>query len=603
MTSLQIDNSQVALSTDFEIDYYVTNPFFSRSGEYTYDMDINLDYPDNQILYEFINKKDISKVISNRKALLSSGPRRLIYGTEVILAVEDNIAKIQLVGGNSELNYLSAGKKNLRELDLGIIPELTKELAVSTLGKKYPDANFVCPPVIKTKGIFDLSGTQAKTDILYNELEWDTRNSYVYKNGTQLIPQPFLLYYVEKVVKTLGYNLIENVLLDDERAKSLVVVNGINAKEYKYILPKWTVDEFFTEIEKLFNVLFLVDRNGLDVHIVNTARYYESSGKIFIDNKELLDSIEKKFGEEDSLYVTYDNVSYKLPSGRWYAYQDVSKEILDKRTVIEVDNFDEIFSIVADDKLNCIFRDKRSKLNFVFSREDSSYGTATYGTLCTINELQGIENESSNNNCELKIVPSEIYGNNVYLSRADFGGEKFYDGWITAATPVIANVMEVEKQERLFQEIENGISKDETTDSNLFVAIYAGLKPYMYSSYWDNQEILQPGLDKILIPQCIVNPYFVHYRSANNHPKLTKLANDKFTLSIRGDYGFYKTLYDGSIKVNTENQYIFRFIVNGILDPKKIFIIANKMFYCKELHYKITPEGLDKIVEGTFFLM
>lgn len=283
MTNLQIEGTPVALNTDFEIDYYITNPFFTKSGKYTYDMDINLGHPDNQKLYRFINRKDVSKVISNRKALLSSGPRQLMYGTEVILSIEDNIAKIQLVGDNSELNYLSAGKKNLRDLNLGVIPELTKELAASTLGKKYPDTDFVCPPVIKSKGIFDLSGTNAKTDILYNELEWDTRNGYAYKNNTQLIAQPFLLYYVEKVITALGYNLIENVLLSDERAKSLIIVNGRYTKEYKYILPKWTVDDFLTEIEKLFNVLFLVDSNGLDVHIVSTVKYYESNEKVFID--------------------------------------------------------------------------------------------------------------------------------------------------------------------------------------------------------------------------------------------------------------------------------------------------------------------------------
>ena len=599
MTKLFIEGVEVALATDYEIDYYVNNPFFTKNGEFTYDLDINLKHPGNEKLYEFIHRKDVHKTISNRKALLVCGPRQIIRGTEVILSVEDSIVKIQIVGGNSELNYLSAGQKTLRELDLGIIPELTKNIAVNTLDKIYPETNFVCCPVIKEKGVFDLSGTVSKTDVIYNELNWDTRNGCTYKNDTLLVPQPFLLYYVEKVIEALGYNLIENILLDSERLD-----NGLNTREMKNILPKWTVDEFLTEIEKLFNVLFFVDSNGSNVHIVSTVDYYKSSKEIVIGDGQLLDSVEKQYGKEESLYVTYDNVSFKLPSGRWYRYQDIDDEILDKRTIVEVNTFDDIVSTTHESWLDNVIYDKSTGLYFVYSRENGSQGTATYGTLVPINAFKGIENDNSSNSCELNIIPSEIYGNNIYLSGADFGGSKYYDGWIAAATPVIANVVSVETQDRLFQEIENGVTEDETTDSSLFVALYMGMKPYLYSSYWSNQEIPQPGLDKITIPQCIVIPYFVHYRAANNHPKLAKIADEKFTLAIQGENGLYNTMYKDTIKVSTHDEYILKFLsMQRIDDAKRTFIIANKKYYCRELHYTISSNGLGDIVEGTFFPM
>lgn len=348
MTRLFIEETEVALPDGFEIDYYVNNPFFTKKGEFTYDLDINLKHPGNEKLYRFINRKDIHQTISNRKALLICGHRQIIRGTEVILSIEDNIAKIQIVGGNSELNYLSAGKKALRELDLGTIPELTKDIAINTLDKIYPDVDFVCCPVIKDKGVFDLSGTVTKTDVLYNELNWDTRGGCTYKNDTLLVPQPFLLYYVEKVVNALGYHIAENVLLNSERAKRLIIVNGLDTKELKYILPKWSVDEFLSEIEKLFNVLFFVENDGYTVRIVSTVDYYKSNQEIIISDDQLIESVKKQYGQEESLYITYDNVSYKLSSGRWYSYQNVDEEILDKRTMVEVNNFDEIFSTSHD---------------------------------------------------------------------------------------------------------------------------------------------------------------------------------------------------------------------------------------------------------------
>ena len=191
MTRLFIEGREVALPSDLVLDFYSQNPFFTKNGDYTFDMDIDLAHPNNRLIYQSINRLDVTKRPTNRSAVLMCGPMEIIRGTEVILSIEDNIAKIQIVGGNSELNYLSGGEQTLRQLDLGNVTVSSSEQ--NNLNRVYPNVNHVCCPVLSERGTYDISGFTDKNDVLYNELEWDTRNGYVYKENTQMVTQPFLL--------------------------------------------------------------------------------------------------------------------------------------------------------------------------------------------------------------------------------------------------------------------------------------------------------------------------------------------------------------------------------------------------------------------------
>lgn len=52
MTRLFIDGKEVALQDGFELDFYTQNPFFTRNGDYTYDLDIDLNHPHNRRIYQ-----------------------------------------------------------------------------------------------------------------------------------------------------------------------------------------------------------------------------------------------------------------------------------------------------------------------------------------------------------------------------------------------------------------------------------------------------------------------------------------------------------------------------------------------------------------------
>ena len=400
----------------------------------------------------------------------------------------------------------------------------------------------------------------------------------------------------------MGYSIEENVLKDDELAKRLIVIHGIQSStDINRILPNWKVDEFITEVEKLFNVIFLVNQFTRKIKIARMKSFYQNSKMIEISNDDLVEDVQKNYDQEESLYITYDNIKYSLPSSRWYNYQNLTDELREKcgKTTASLED---ILSYGFINYPYQLWFEENFQIWMIYSAYSS--GGNSYACWEIVDQLKNVSDETSDNECELKIVPAEIYGNNVWLTGMDFGGSKYYDGWITSACPVISNTNEGEVTEYAYQEIENGSTEESVDDSYLFIAIYLGLKPYMYSSDYMNEEVEQPVLDSMLIPHAVAYPCFIHYNRASQGTKIAKLTDDNLSLAIDSSQGgLYDRYYQDSIKVDTKTEYVFKFKYKKLYDCKSIYLIGNKKYYCKELHYTVTPDGIEPIVEGTFYLV
>ena len=593
MTELYIDNMKVNLPEDFEVDFYVNNPFFTKKGDYTYDIDLSLKDKNNAKIYNHMYRLHSITKHTNRSAVLIVNGMVIINGTEIILSIEDSIAKIQLVSGNSELNYLSAGKKTLRELDLGEIPDIDEQLALYTLDHFYPDSDFVCCPVIKEKGSYVYYGQEPKSDVLYNDIDWDTRNGYNYKDGTTFVAQPYLLAFIDKVCKALGYDIEENVLTQNEMYRKLIIVNGYDAKQYNKIVPNWVIDDFITEIEKLFNVVFLVNKVTKKIRILNTYKYYQSNNnKIEISGDKVHDNIKIKYDQKESLYITYDNVSYSLPNDSWYKYQELDPELVKKCTVINVDTFSRID--IETYKGYYIFHDLSTDLYFVTNGNNQ---------LVMVDYLKSRLDDQSDDQSDFKIVPSEIYDNSYFLSRVDLGGFEPYTGRVGAFVPVVSNVRKADDaQKKLYEAIEGGVAQDEIDNSNLFISIFIGSAKLLGWMMFEDQDVPMHDLDRMTYPQCTMSPY-LPYDASMGHNRLFKIGSDTDTLAILGTNGFYERAYSDNISVNTDTEYVIPFEDNRFLNPMSEFVVDNRKFYCKCLLYKITAKGLSTSIEGTFYAM
>ena len=119
MIRLEIDGREVALAADASFDIEYKNPFFTKEGEMTYDIDIYLDAGNNAVLYGHLDRDTVTVRPEGRRAVLYDGPRVLVSGKEIVLSVEDGVAKVQILGDNSELNYLAGGDTSIRDMDFG----------------------------------------------------------------------------------------------------------------------------------------------------------------------------------------------------------------------------------------------------------------------------------------------------------------------------------------------------------------------------------------------------------------------------------------------------------------------------------------------------
>lgn len=575
MTRLFIDGKEVILSSDFELDLYRENPFFTRNGDYTYDIDVDLYVPQNSLLYKSINRTDVTSKFSNRSAVVIADGVTVVKGTEIVLSVDSRYAKIQIVSGNSELNYISS-KESIRNLNLGMITA-TKEEALIGLDYFFPDRNYVYPPVYV--------GYKDNQSFSFNNQMTIQETGTIYNEDTVMIPQPFFLFVVEKVIEAIGYRLQENELRNDPRWCRLIMINGIKTESIAEMLPDWTIDEFLDEVEKFFNCVILIDQTEKTAHILRTDGYYANVDSIEIDMVVDTDK-EKTYDVVQNLYVDYDSVQYEFPDYDEYKYMCLDSSVKKLCEVKTLNSIYESWSELTENYDKHIIY-QVGETCFVGHRESE---TSTPG-LKVVDRFSKV-NETEENVATLKVIPAETFvgitgtigsvGSGVFVA-AYARNNNDYNNTTTDETG-------------LNELIKNGVSEEDVPEK-LYIAYYLG-KQGVFSAAGTTQVQLEYWL-----PMTASDTVYYVYEDSPPYSFLLNLKDSTLTLALNGENGLYQNYYANNVKVNTRDEYTFRFNYSGLLDPKQLFLINNKLYYCKQLHYVLNSNGFDKIVEGIFYLI
>lgn len=610
MTELFIDGYPVSLPVDFEIDYYVYNPFFTKKGEYTYDIDIDLRDKENVKVYKHINRMHVGLQPTGRKAILIANSKVIVSGTEIILSLEDDKVKIQIVAGNSELNYLSAGNTKMKELDLGVIERLDSSIAIQSLNHCFPDYNFVCAPVYSTYDQTE-TGSEASTSKFFNLVKPDINSITRFEDNLELCPQPYLLYFLQKICEALGYKVSDNVLLNDERFSRTIIVHGYRTMRYNEMVPNWTVDEFLSEIEKLCNVIIVVNQLTKRIRIMNVSSFYNDSVKIYISKDKMLDRPEKQFNVDESLYMLYNNVSYDFPDNDFYKYICLDEGLLKRCHFIHVATYNDLYIELygSNDKQNWYKVDVSPKYNKldIYVVDDTGLffvlykyvwaGTTMYN-FRLVNTFKNIIDKNTSNSTVFKIVPAEI----AVKQWVRYDGKNGYD--LFAPLPIIRNAPSTEQgatnDNGLNEFIKSGVPEEPTPD-RIFIALYDGIQ---YMMGWDGKKTDESKAPEYVYPYSYTSSYYSARRddlSFYDCQKVFKYGNENRTLMLDGNRGLYETLYNKNMKVDTENEYVIRFISDLKYNSLEIFVLDNKEYFCKRLHYKIRADGIAKDIEGTFY--
>lgn len=573
MTQLYIDSKEVKLPSEFELELITENPYFTRVGSYTYEIEIDLHDPTNRNIYKNINRADVTQRIKNRKAVIITNGLCAINGIEVILSIDSFTAKIQIIAGNSQLNY-EGGENSIRSINFDKFT-LNPNTAINTLFGTYPQFNATFTPIIS---YVDKDGNASTLNLVR------VGENITFERVNNIAPQYYLLYYIDNLLQKLGFTKGTNELETDPTWQRIFVANPYKDSAPGELLPDWTINEFIEQIEKFFKCVVSINSITGIYDIINMDKYYENAEIIYLD--EVIDNdLEKVYDTDTNYSYAYENVSYNLPSEDYYNYLKLKDGIRDI-CIIETkesyrdfeSNYDQYYSGPY------ILNSTDYNLNFVVSEFTSDDDTVK--GLKMIDRLRDAGDTTSQNKTSFDIIPAEVDTIEVYSEPS----ARYLLG--TAIKKVRS-----EAESQAINDLINGSGDIEgDIPDKLYVGIYYGI-----CTAWNKGTSSHPEQYWDKMPMSSFDKYFMTKPIGFTNSQSLIILPD-YSLVLYGDNGLYNAVYKNKKVIDTTVEYRFRFIANQIYDLNRIFLIGNKKYYCKEIHYNISSKGIDKIAEGIFYL-
>ena len=373
---LLIDNHPVIVKKGTSIRLTRENPAISQNGDYTLDVTLPLaGCLENINVFGIPHYRHQPLVGLAKKTFQFSleASRLRLTGTAVVTQVSEEEIKLQLLAGNTELNFdnREGGEKYIDELDLcaaygdifedekkySVMPE--KQTPRNTLRLLHSKARLI-PDRKRAEEL--MHGTNDQTDCvlfpIYSTTDDEVANrqawqwwcnwlNHEHSNPTKIVysgyrhtirgnedfvslpnsrpfseigdifteyshfaPQPYLCAILEKILEAIGYTLQpEDNCMREGWLGKIFVANVRETIYFRECLPHWTVEEFLTELRNAFGVILYVE--GKNVKAVSRESIY--SGADYTNIYEVIDERTTDISTEgDNKGTTTGNVSYNF---------------------------------------------------------------------------------------------------------------------------------------------------------------------------------------------------------------------------------------------------------------------------------------------------
>lgn len=597
MIQFFVKNKEVVLPDDYSFMIIDENPEITSDGVFTLDITSSLLEAKNAIAFEFLNRLNKETITKTAEAyLIDDGSVR--NGMIIISSNDEVSVTYQFIAGNSELKYIAKNEKKIWQLDWGEETAIDFNRALASINSPgYGDMNFICTPVA-----LDSIVANKFTVSAYNDA-----NPFQINGVDNIIMQPYLLYYINKLPELLGYTLVSNILNDDERAKKMYIINSVNTLKYADALPDWTITEFKEEVENIFNVSFIVDPASKSISIESLSSSITNKK---IVNPIVLDSYGRDLNQNSkSLKINFTKISYYLNSNKFFNWHNLSENILLNYKVMDFINLDSLKSWVADNTsnigipLNTFLRDVEKDdyyIHVTSNKPSASLYTLpiTYqGDFDFLRNIQLIDKFSSIGNdatreLKFKIVPGEFLKSYQTITISNGTVNAYFQ------CPKSTNQYYVPQTKTLIEAVEGSEVNIPRLDK-LEVALYTGkIKPWFEHG---SVEVLWPfshidclpefspsGADiwMLLDYKTWVETYFI--------PAATK------TLKLKGDDGIVDDYHQETI-IDTSMEFTFTILDSPDVKATNIFIINNLKYLPISLERQKTKN--QKAVTGKFYKM
>lgn len=575
MTNLYIDGIAVVLPSEFSITVKQENAFFTKNGEYTYDIELSLLVPENAKLYGFLNRLNITdRPATKRKAVLVADNRVYLNGTEIITGWTDTKVSIQLVSGNSELNYFVGSDELISTLAMKETnPVVNGSVSTDYVKKTYPDVDY------NLMMTYDSLHQVDKNIWLYRLYNNDINNPYagyiVQKENIQpydYIPQPYLCAYMRELLKALGYTLEYNAI-EDTPYKSVYIVHVCETYKWNEMLPGWTAKDFLQNIETMFNGSFLIDHRTKKVSFLLNVSYLPKVRNVHLQN--VVDAYTVEVEEEEESDAVNSTIKYKLPSSEYYKMRclpDVVKEAA-KHKVIDEGLF-AFFGKPENQVTDTIFDYQSVNRKIIYLE-----GSGIMSNLEMVDELASLVRENAESELELEFVPAELTERAFYMEGIDPGGFYFGQYYIPSVS-----VSDDEPDETTYDSIHNmvnNLSEKTESKSNIFLAFFRGLNPVQIGVMPANSY-----------PLAFIDRFF----PTTSWP--ATLPSDYPTFNL---VEMEKYFYSNAYKIDRKNAIKITCYDSNVYPASSVFEIFNRRYLAKEIEYTIGPNGRTKAWTGTFY--
>ena len=591
MTELLINNQAVVLPDDFTFQITEENPRFTKNGAYSLDLSIPLDNPVNAKIYSNINRFHSTTNIANRTAVLLVGNRIEFRGKEIIISVDNEWAKIQLVAGNSDLNFNMRDDK-LRDLNLGSVvwvpwldydgnPDNDYEFysgsrGIGYLNSPYPVKNFVYAPFYA-----------ADSELFYNK--WTYTNEGAPGDptlgimGGNTTPQPYLCAIIRKIIEYYGYSMSEsdNDLESNAAISQFYLVHGNVTRHYAKMLPDWTVKEFFDNIEEFFDCRVLVQDNDNSVKIMLNKYFFDGSSPY---NKEMIRQFNYDNQEDNTIDYSNANIGYDFDDYPYYRYARLDSKI--KASAIPSSYSDSESLQDAMNNLDDVSRHRR-----IFSGVYGSYvsklneNDALFYAQRVDHFKNLIQNSKSDLDIAFKIMPAPMKAHIDFVY--DFNDEETFGYWNQYPVALLSQKYGADVDFSISDAVNGDYQlPDQKISTKMYLAVWDGIRPLNYQN--DAPTYSLPG-----VPMAFTE-YYAEYYDTRQVPQTFNLGGIFRIDTLKNN------LYS-SIFANTTKKYRISFRSDTRLDVRKLFIFENKKFVCLKFERRFDKSGQYPIVDGEFY--
>lgn len=549
-----VNDIELVLPSDYSIENIDENTLITSNGEYTLDIDFSLIEPVNAKAFKHLNRLNISVIDDDYDAIMiDNGVQK--FGKLVTISSTDISVKTQFVSGSSLINYVTGENRKIWELDFGTEDSIDYTRALSSVTSPSYLNKFLCVPIKFSNGKVN-NFTVERAD-MYNGCPI---------NGIEnIVLQPYLLYYINRLPELMGFELTTNVLNSDELLKRLFIANRVQSLVYSDALPDMTIREFILAIETTFNVIFNF-KSDKTCEIINT--------KTFLSNKNTvkLNAIDSFVREKSTDVYRFDitKMKYDLNDTGYLRYQVLPEEILNKCQIIEYPSVSAIISALDESKKNKFIIYKATNLNqqyiFCDSPKISVYCRIVPGTTGYLVNVNKFRTEGTSDEKELimPITPLAYTFDTIkFIFNEDQGGDWEYDS--ATQIPVVETDIYIPENQTIIEDIELDM-KTVPRDDKIRVGIYNGLMkmPVNDADYSEDINCLYP------VSFIDINPEF-WLTDNDKNSVLSPTYASVFNLWVQNEFktvalyslklvdpdGFFNQYYSENSKFDTSYIYTF----------------------------------------------